>query len=238
MIEIPYPHRPAPVGSRALDLVVAWLGILLTSPLMLLIILAILIESGRPVFFAQTRLGQGGRHFRIFKFRKFGKDSGEAGLPLTMREDPRLSRIGRFLAASKLDELPQLYNVLIGDMSLVGPRPESLAFSDCFAGEHRAILAYRPGIFGPSQVAFRNECALFPPDSDPTRFYRQVLFPLKARLDLSYYPHRTLLSDCAWIARGALAVAELDRGSAAAPLLAFAHDHPLAEGGAGTGEGR
>ncbi|MBV1797537.1 sugar transferase [Siccirubricoccus sp. G192] len=214
----------------------AGLGILLTGPLMLLIMLTILVESGSPVFFTQTRLGQGGRHFRILKFRKFGKSSEEAGLPLTMHQDARLSHVGRLLVASKLDELPQLFNVLKGDMSLVGPRPESLTFSDCFAGDYRAVLAYRPGIFGPSQVAFRNECTLYPPNSEPTRFYREVLFPHKAQLDLSYYPHRTLRSDCAWIARGVLAVAELDRGPAAVPLLVFPNGNSLAEGRAGTGE--
>jgi len=224
------------MASRALDLVVACLGLALAGPLMLLITLAILIESGRPVFFAQIRLGQGGRHFRMFKFRKFGKSSGEAGLPLTMHKDTRLSRIGRFLVASKLDELPQLYNVLKGDMSLVGPRPESLAFSDCLAGDYRAVLAYRPGIFGPSQVAFRYECVFYPPDAEPTRFYREVLFPLKARFDLSYYPRRTLLSDCAWIARGVLAVAGLDRAPAVGTLLAFAHSRPTVGDVAGTGE--
>lgn len=194
-------------GSRALDIMASSIGFILASPVILFIILAILIESGRPLFFVQTRLGQGGREFRLFKFRKFRKGADEAGRPLTLRGDDRLSRVGRFLEASKLDELPQLYNILKGDMALVGPRPESLAFADCFEGETLAILSYRPGIFGPSQVAFRNENAFYAPGTEPTHVYRQVLFPTKAQLDLSYYPHRTLLSDSVWVLRGILAVA-------------------------------
>lgn len=207
--------RPGATGvtaaSRALDVALSSIGIILASPVILLIVIAILIESGRPVFFAQTRLGQHGRHFRLFKFRKFRNGAGEAGRPLTLRGDDRLSRVGRFLEASKLDELPQLYNILKGDMAVVGPRPESLAFADCFHGESLAILDFRPGVFGPSQVAFRNENAFYTPTTEPTRLYRQVLFPSKARLDLSYYPDRTLISDCVWVVRGVLAVAGMHK---------------------------
>jgi lipopolysaccharide/colanic/teichoic acid biosynthesis glycosyltransferase len=198
--------------SRVFDLVIAIAGLVLLGPLMMLIALAVLIESGAPVFFAQTRLGLGGRHFRIYKFRKFHNDIGKTGCPLTMKNDARLSRVGRVLARTKLDELPQLYNVLKGDMAVVGPRPESLDFADCFTGSHRRILDYKPGIFGPSQVAFRDECSFFPADADPTRFYRDVLFQLKAAADLSYYPQRTLLSDLKWILRGVLAIAGWEQG--------------------------
>jgi lipopolysaccharide/colanic/teichoic acid biosynthesis glycosyltransferase len=207
-------------ACRAQDIVVAGIGLLLVSPLILLVVLAILVESGRPVFFAQTRLGQHGRHFRLFKFRKFRNGAGEAGRPLTVRGDDRMSRVGRFLEATKLDELPQLWNVLKGDMALVGPRPESLAFADCFQGEALAVLAWRPGIFGPSQVAFRDEKDFYPPGSEPTCIYRQVLFPTKARLDLSYYPQRTLFSDCGWMLRGVLAVAGVRKGPMVAPMVA------------------
>ncbi len=97
-------------------------------------------------------------------------------------------------------------NIVRGDMAIVGPRPESLAFADCFDEDVRPLLDERPGIFGPSQVAFRNECAFYPADADPVQFYRDTLFPAKAALDLSYYPGRTLWSDVVWITRGALAV--------------------------------
>ncbi|MGK7867603.1 sugar transferase [Falsiroseomonas sp. E2-1-a20] len=207
----PFQARRNSLGSRALDVVLAGLGILFLSPVLLLVTLAILIESGRPIFFAQTRLGQDGRHFRLFKFRKFKKCAVESGRPLTVRGDDRMSPIGRILEITKLDELPQLYNILKGEMSIVGPRPESLAFADCFDDANRAVLAYRPGIFGPSQVAFRDEGALYPPGAEPARLYRQVLFPTKAQLDLAYYPKRTLLSDIGWILCGVLAVVGLYR---------------------------
>lgn len=197
---------------RSLDIVVALLSLIVMAPLMLLIALAVLVECGRPVFFAQTRLGQGGRHFSIYKFRKFKTTQRQAGLPLTMHNDPRMSRVGRVLATTKLDELPQFYNILRGDMSLVGPRPESLEFAECFDNVQQAILEHRPGIFGPSQVAFRNEGTLYPYGLEPTKFYREVLFPAKAAVDLDYYCGRTLRSDIKWILVGVLAVAGLTSG--------------------------
>jgi lipopolysaccharide/colanic/teichoic acid biosynthesis glycosyltransferase len=219
MIIHPSLRRRHPLGSRAFDVLAAGIGIVFLSPILLLVTLAILVESGRPIFFAQLRLGQDGRHFRLFKFRKFKKSAVEAGRPLTVRGDDRMSAVGRILEASKLDELPQLYNILKGEMSVVGPRPESLAFEDCFDDAHRAVLAYRPGIFGPSQVAFRDEGALYPPGTEPTGLYRQVLFPTKARLDLAYYPNRTLLSDIVWILCGVLAVVGLYRNRTGLPPL-------------------
>jgi lipopolysaccharide/colanic/teichoic acid biosynthesis glycosyltransferase len=190
---------------RAIDITVSALGLAWLLPVMLLISIAVLCEGGRPIFFWQKRLGKDGRTFRLYKFRKFGaKVTG--GLSLTMRDDPRLTRVGWLLERSKLDELPQLWNVLAGDMSLVGPRPESLSFADCFQGAYRRLLDHRPGIFGPAQTMFRNEAAFYPPLEDPETVYREVLFPAKAVLDLSYYPTRTVSKDLAWICRGVLAV--------------------------------
>jgi lipopolysaccharide/colanic/teichoic acid biosynthesis glycosyltransferase len=212
------------VSFRALEITLACVGIVVASPLMLLIAIAIVLETGRPIFFAQTRVGRRGHHFRMFKFRKFKSTSTNEGVPLTTHADVRFSRIGGILAASKLDELPQLYNVLKGDMSLVGPRPESIAFSDCFVGPYSAVLEYQPGVFGPSQVMFRNECSLYPPHTEPTQFYRSVLFPLKAELDLSYYPRRTFLSDSLWIVRGVLALADTGRVPVPARLSPPLHE--------------
>jgi lipopolysaccharide/colanic/teichoic acid biosynthesis glycosyltransferase len=191
--------------QRLMDLAVAIAGLIILSPVMMLIALAICIESGRPIFYSQTRIGRGGRCFRIHKFRKFHKDIGD-GIPLTVEHDPRMTPIGRVLALTKLDELPQLWNVAVGDMSIVGPRPESLDFSDCFTGSYLKVLDYTPGIFGPSQVAFRNERKFYPTNSDPVQFYRQVLFPAKANIDLAYFSNRTFVSDITWIIRGVLAV--------------------------------
>jgi lipopolysaccharide/colanic/teichoic acid biosynthesis glycosyltransferase len=190
---------------RLLDIAIAGAALLALAPLMLIIAGAIMAESGRPVLFAQTRIGRGGQRFIMYKFRKFDVVCGDDGCPLTLQDDVRMTRLGRMLARTKLDELPQLFNILRGDMAVVGPRPESLAFADCFTEAVRPVLHYRPGIFGPSQVTFRCESALYPPE-DPTRFYRDILFPAKASLDLAYYPRRTVLSDLGWIVLGVLTV--------------------------------
>lgn len=191
--------------QRLLDLVIAIAGLVVLSPLMLFVALAISIETGRPIFYSQSRIGRGGTRFRIHKFRKFYKNIG-AGSPLTVDHDPRMTPLGRFMALTKLDELPQLWNVVLGDMSIVGPRPESVEFSDCFTGPYLKVLDYTPGIFGPSQIAFRDERSLYPSNADSIQFYRAVLFPVKASIDLAYFPNRTLVWDLLWMIRGVFAV--------------------------------
>jgi lipopolysaccharide/colanic/teichoic acid biosynthesis glycosyltransferase len=192
--------------ARLFDVLVAAAVLAVVAPLMICVATAIFVESGRPIFFSQVRLGRRGRHFRMHKFRKFHERGCPAVRCLTMEDDPRLTRVGGLLRWSKLDELPQLWNVLKGDMSIVGPRPESLDFQDCFEGPCGLVLEHKPGIFGPNQVLFRNECSLYCGRADPEQFYRDVLFPLKARIDVAYFARRTLLRDIAWAVRGALAV--------------------------------
>ncbi|BCM17877.1 sugar transferase [Mesorhizobium sp. J8] len=191
---------------RAIDIIAASLGLVVLSPLMLLIAVALLVEGGSPVLFVQPRIGAGGRLFRMYKFRKFHPQCGATGLALTLANDARMTRVGRFLAFSKLDELPQLWNVLKGEMALVGPRPESLSFAECFRDGYEAVLQYKPGLFGPAQIMFRHEAHFYPRDIEPTVFYKEVLFPAKARIDLSYYGRRTILSDAALIIRGVFIV--------------------------------
>jgi lipopolysaccharide/colanic/teichoic acid biosynthesis glycosyltransferase len=192
---------------RTLDLACTCVAAFLLAPVALIVTLAIWIEGGRPVLFSQLRLGKDGRPFRIYKFRKFRVDCDDRGCPLTMQGDGRLTAVGRVLDATKLDELPQLWNVLRGDMSLVGPRPESLAFADCFRNGFEKIHKHRPGLFGPCQVLFRNERKLYPAGVSAVEFYRQVLFPAKAKIDLTYFQHRTLVSDIGWILRAAWVIA-------------------------------
>ena len=205
-------HRPTMrsahhgLGRRAMDIIAAVAGLIVLSPLMLLIAMALLLEGGRPVIFVQSRIGVGGRLFRMYKFRKFYPRCGAGGLALTLANDERMTRVGRFLASSKMDELPQLWNVLKGDMALVGPRPESLSFADCFRDGYEAVLRYKPGLFGPAQIMYRREALFYPRDVEPTTFYKEVLFPAKARIDLSYYASRTLVSDAALIVRGVFIV--------------------------------
>lgn len=199
-------NPPHGLARRSIDLLVAGIAIIISAPLMLLIAVALRIEGGRSILFVQTRMGAGGRPFRMYKFRKFRVDCSPHGPALTAVGDSRMTTVGRFLAATKFDELPQLWNVLKGEMAIVGPRPESLAFADCFRGGLEAVLQYRPGLLGPTQVLFRHEAHFFPRSVDPALFYREVMFPAKARIDLSYYSRRTIASDLVWIARGFLAV--------------------------------
>ena len=194
------------VIRRAFDMAVAILGLLFTSVILVLIALAIRGETKGPIFFSQTRLGLRGRPFCMYKFRKFRHETNSSGLMITLRGDQRMTLVGRVLERTKLYELPQLWNVLIGDMAIVGPRPECMAFADCFVGPFREVLDHKPGLFGPSQAMFRNEGALFPEGRDPSEFYRTVLFPARAQIDLSYFPNRTLRADIGWIARCVLAV--------------------------------
>jgi lipopolysaccharide/colanic/teichoic acid biosynthesis glycosyltransferase len=192
--------------ARVIDVTIASVVLVALLPLIILISVAIIAESGFPVLFWQTRLGRDGAHFLILKFRKFRRNAPDTRLPLTLNNDARLSHVGRILAETKLDELPQFLNVLLGTMAIVGPRPESLELAHCHTKASSVILAHTPGIFGPSQVAFRNEASFFPPNVNPTQFYRDHLFPTKARIDASYYASRTIFSDFRWLVLGLLSV--------------------------------
>jgi len=194
---------------RLVDVLCAGPAIFVSLPILSVIGLAVWIEGGRPILYSQLRLGLNGAPFRMYKFRKFRADCDDRGSPLTMVNDNRMTRIGGLLAAFKLDELPQLWNVLRGDMSLVGPRPETLVFADCFRNGFEKILEHRPGLVGPCQVLFRHESELFPPNGDVADFYREVLFPAKAKIDLAYYSDRTVTSDLRWVVQaGWIAVGE------------------------------
>jgi lipopolysaccharide/colanic/teichoic acid biosynthesis glycosyltransferase len=199
-------REPPVAANRGLDVILALLAVFFFAPMIALIALAIYIETGTPIFFCQARLGQRGRKFLLFKFRKFYPQDAGRSLSVTLTNDARLTRVGRLLVRTKLDELPQLWNIIKGDMSIVGPRPEISNFEDCFKGVYQQLWDYKPGLFGPNQVFFRNESNLYSACSDPHQFYRDVLFPIKARVDLAYFPNRKILSDMAWIVRGVLAV--------------------------------
>ena len=202
----PLAGKAAVPVRRMLDLIIAGAGLIVLAPVIILVALAIWIESGRPILFSQIRLGLFWRHFRMYKFRKFHRQIGTDGCGVTVEGDQRLTKLGAFLAKTKLDELPQLWNVLKGDMSTVGPRPESLNFADCMTRGYLGVLQHKPGIFGPNQLYFRDEGSLYPEACDPEEFYRDVLFPLKANIDLAYFPNRTFADDFGWIARSVFGV--------------------------------
>jgi lipopolysaccharide/colanic/teichoic acid biosynthesis glycosyltransferase len=201
--------------ARILDLIVATTGLIVLGPVMLIAGIAIWVESGGPVIFSQRRIGQFGKSFHIHKLRKFNPVASAMG-PLSVKEDPRLTNVGRFIELTKINELPQLWNVVKGEMSMVGPRPETPNFADCFSPHYVDVLRHKPGIFGPAQIMFCDEASLYPEGVDTERFYREVLFPIKASIDLAYFPSRTTFSDIRWIVRGALAV--IDRRSSRASV--------------------
>lgn len=194
--------------KRVIDILGSLVGLAVALPIGLIVAAAVRLNSPGPIFFSQRRLGQGEQPITIYKFRKFyhGPQLHD-GPAVTVAGDNRMTAVGRILERSKLDELPQLWNVLRGDLSLVGPRPETYEFARCFQGPYRQVLDYKPGVFGPNQVLFRNEGRLYPKDVDPEAFYMQVLFPRKARVDLTYFPTATVREDLKWMLRGVCAAA-------------------------------
>jgi lipopolysaccharide/colanic/teichoic acid biosynthesis glycosyltransferase len=170
-------------AKRAIDVAVSAPALLLLSPLFGVIALLVVLDSPGSVFFRADRVGFRGRPLQMLKFRKMRMDAG--GVALTVAGDERLTRVGAWLVRTKLDELPQLWHVLRGEMSLVGPRPESPGFVAGFKADYEVILRVRPGLTGYSQLAFAREGAILDP-SDPQGHYLQVLLPQKVGLDRLY----------------------------------------------------
>ena len=153
------------------------------APLLCLIAIAVVCEDGRPVLFRQVRVGRFGRHFRMYKLRSM---RARPGLPLTCKGDPRVTRVGRFLRAWKLDELPQLWNIVRGEMAWIGPRPEVPEFVDMDNPLWRQVLQMRPGLADAASIAFRNEEQLLAAVSDPQDYYRREILPRKLRLSIEH----------------------------------------------------
>jgi lipopolysaccharide/colanic/teichoic acid biosynthesis glycosyltransferase len=182
--------------KRATDIVAAALGLVVLLPLFAVVAIAIKLDTPGPVFFRQERVGRGGRPFRMFKFRSMGVGAAKAGLALTVRADKRVTRVGSFLRASKLDELPQLINVLGGSMSLVGPRPEVPEFMNFYAPEQRAvILSMQPGMTDYATILFRDESSLLDQNNDPLEVYRQQILPIKFAYYQRYSQEIGVLND-------------------------------------------
>jgi len=178
--------------KRALDVVAAALALAVLAPLLGVIALLILLDSPGPLFYRAERVGFRGRPLRMLKFRKMHRDA--TGGLLTVADDERFTRVGRWLARTKLDELPQLWHVLRGDMSIVGPRPESPDFVQRFASDYDLILQVRPGMTGFTQLAFARECRILDP-LDPGGHYLRALLPQKVRLDRLYAGRPSLRRD-------------------------------------------
>jgi len=166
-----YGSKGPGVWKDVFDRAAAALGLLLTSPLMLICALAVLVDDGAPVFFRQVRVGRNGRLFRLAKFRSMR--SGQPGTSITVSKDSRITRVGNFLRGYKLDELPQLWNVLRGDMSFVGPRPEVPEYVELASAEWRIVLSVKPGITDLATLLYRNEERILYLQPDPQRYYRE-----------------------------------------------------------------
>lgn len=182
--------------KRLFDLFFAVVGLCILSPLLLVLALAIRVESPGPVFFRQERVGQFGRTFRIHKFRTMVVNAERSGLQITVGADRRVTRVGGFLRKYKLDELPQLLDVLKGDMSLVGPRPEVPRYVACYPdGVREAVLSVRPGITDRASIEFKDENIILGRAADAERAYIEEVLPIKLRFYSEYVRDRSLWGD-------------------------------------------
>ena len=179
--------------KRLFDMVCAALGLLVLSPVLLLCALLVGLTSPGGVLFRQERVGKDGVPFTIYKFRSMRKDN--AGLKISTSSDSRITPVGRVLRKTKLDELPQLWNVLKGDMSFVGPRPEVREYTDLYTPEQRQGLLVRPGITGLASIRYRNENDLLSASTAPNRTYIEEVMPAKLALDLEYIPRACVSYD-------------------------------------------
>jgi lipopolysaccharide/colanic/teichoic acid biosynthesis glycosyltransferase len=182
-------------AKRAFDLIASLSGLVLLSPLLAAVAALVARDSPGPVFYRQERVGRHGVRFRIIKFRTMGVGADRAGGSLTVGADPRVTRVGRWLRALKIDELPQLLNVVRGEMSLVGPRPEVPKYVALYTPEQRRVLEVRPGITDLASLTFRDESALLGAAADPERVYVEEILPRKLALSLEYVDRQSLPYD-------------------------------------------
>lgn len=188
--------------KRLFDIITSAAVLILSAPFLLLIAAAVWIDSGRPIFYSQWRVGKDFRKFRIRKFRSMR--TGGHGASITVSGDRRVTRIGRVLRAAKLDELPQFWNVLRGDMSLVGPRPEVSEYVELFMERYRRVLTLRPGITDLASIQFRNEEQLLADSEEPMREYVRRILPAKLDLAEEYLRKRSFFLDLSVLFRTVL----------------------------------
>jgi lipopolysaccharide/colanic/teichoic acid biosynthesis glycosyltransferase len=189
------------VIKRAFDIVVSFVGLVGLFPLMLLVAALIKLDSSGPVFFRQERIGMRFRPFQILKFRTMVQDLSDQGRLITVGDDPRITRVGRILRKSKFDELPQLINVLKGDMSLVGPRPEVRRYVELFRKDYEQILKIRPGITDLASLKYHNEAALLKRFENPEAEYCNRILPDKISLSKEYVKNSSFIFDLALIVK-------------------------------------
>ncbi len=181
--------------KRFFDISCSSIGLIILLPLFTVVAIIIKLDSRGPVFFRQQRIGKNFRPFRIYKFRTMTTDAPEKGPEITIGGDKRVTRIGRILRKYKIDELPQLINVLKGEMSLVGPRPEVEKYVELYKEDYKHILQVRPGVTDISSITYRDEEGVLMDKKDPEAYYRQVLLPEKIRLAREYIDRASFFYD-------------------------------------------
>ncbi len=181
--------------KKIFDILVSFLALILLIPLFISIAIAIVVTSGLPVFYLQKRVGKDWKEFRVVKFRTMIKNADKIDVNLSSSDDNRVTKIGRILRKFKLDELPQFINVFIGNMSIVGPRPEILKYAKYYQGDYSTILKVKPGISDFASLAFRNEEILLSNKADKEKFYLNVILPEKIKLYKKYLKEISFLVD-------------------------------------------
>lgn len=184
--------------KRLLDMLLAVIGLILAGWLIVIAFIAASIDTHSNGFFTQFRVGKGGRVFSVVKIKTM-RPSKSVTTTVTRTGDPRITTLGYLLRKMKIDELPQLWNILIGDMSFVGPRPDVEGFADELEGEQRLLLTIRPGITGPATLKYRNEESLLAMVKDPEHYNREVIYPDKVKINLEYICNWTLIGDLKYI---------------------------------------
>ncbi|MBQ3312747.1 MAG: sugar transferase [Prevotella sp.] len=177
---------------RLLDIIFSFVGLVVLSPVLLLIYILIIIESKGHGFYIQERIGKNGQPFGLYKFRTMRIGADADGQLTIGKRDNRVTRIGYYLRRTKIDELPQLFNVLKGDMSLVGPRPEVRKYVNMYSDEQRRVLSVRPGITDYASIEYVNESELLEKAEDPDRLYIETIMPDKIKLNMKYINHYTI----------------------------------------------
>ena len=177
---------------RFFDIIFSFLGLLILSPLFLILYVLICLESKGGGFYSQIRVGKDGKDFHLFKFRSMRIGSDKKGLITVGGRDPRITTMGYFVRKYKLDELPQLFNVLIGDMSLVGPRPEVRRYVDLYTDEQRKVLSVRPGITDYASIEYVDENVILGKSSNPDRTYIEQIMPDKIKYNMKYIEHHNV----------------------------------------------
>ena len=181
--------------NRIFDVIASGLGLIVLSPLFLILAVWIKLDSKGPVFYRQVRVGKNNKDFRIFKFRSMRVGADKGSLVTIGGRDPRITRSGYFIRKFKFDELPQLINVFVGDMSLVGPRPEVRHYVDYWTPKQMHVLDVRPGITDPASIKFRNENELMEQAEDPEKYYIEVIMQEKLKLYLEYVANHSFWGD-------------------------------------------